>query len=124
NCSKERFYSTPEGAPMLSKHAPHDDIDPVSGRTPALARPVAAIRAALNGIDRVLIVVVGVLLVGVLSVVSLQVVMRYVFNAPTVWSEELATLLFVWFVMLGIGPVLKHQEHIMVEVLTELPYAW
>jgi TRAP-type C4-dicarboxylate transport system permease small subunit len=82
------------------------------------------VKSLLSAIDRLLIVIVGILLVAVLAVVSLQVVMRYVFNAPTVWSEELATLLFVWFVMLGIGPVLKHQEHIKVEVLTELPSIW
>lgn len=107
---------------MPSKHV-QGIADPSNpAEAPPFNRLVTAVKAVLNGIDRLLILVVGTLLVAVLAVVALQVIMRYFFHAPTVWSEELATLLFVWFVMLGIGPVLKHQEHIRVEVLTELPF--
>lgn len=72
-------------------------------------------------LDRALLCITGALLFLVLVVVLLQVIMRYVFHAPTVWSEELATLLFVWFVMLGIPTALHHRQHIRVEVLTEIP---
>lgn len=54
----------------------------------------------LDILDRVLMWVAGGLLCLMVSVVLLQVAMRYVFNAPTAWSEELATLLFVWMTML------------------------
>lgn len=78
----------------------------------------------LSIIDRMLMATSGLLLLGVVVVVVLQVAMRYMFNAPTVWSEELATLMFVWFVLLGIPVALRHQEHIRVEIITELPFRW
>lgn len=78
-------------------------------------------RRVLNLLDKALVAVAGALLAAVTFTVLLQVTMRYVFNAPTSWSEELATLLFVWLVMIGIPPVLRHGQHIKVDVLAELP---
>lgn len=79
------------------------------------------IKRALRLLDKALIIVSGVLLVAVTATVLLQVTMRYIFNAPTSWSEELATVLFVWLVMLGIPTALRHGQHIKVDVLAELP---
>lgn len=36
---------------------------------------------------------------------------RYLFNAPLVWSDELATVLFIWLSMLGSVVALRRGEH-------------
>ncbi|MFO1271759.1 MAG: TRAP transporter large permease subunit [Rubrivivax sp.] len=45
----------------------------------------------------------GILLAGVVS--------RYVFNAPLTWSDELASILFLWLAMLGAVIALRRGEH-------------
>src|SRR5580692_2562598 len=39
------------------------------------------------------------------------VVARYVFDAPLVWSDELASTLFLWLAMLGAVVALRRGEH-------------
>src|SRR3984957_4848523 len=39
------------------------------------------------------------------------VVARYVFNSPLVWSDELASMLFLWLAMLGAGIAFRRDEH-------------
>ena len=39
------------------------------------------------------------------------VVARYVFGHPLVWSDELASILFLWLAMLGAVIALSHDEH-------------
>ena len=39
------------------------------------------------------------------------VVSRYVFNAPLTWSDELASILFLWLAMLGAVIALRRDEH-------------
>ena len=44
-----------------------------------------------------------ILLAGVIS--------RYIFNAPLAWSDELASILFLWLAMLGAVIALRRDEH-------------
>lgn len=46
---------------------------------------------------------IGVLLGGVVS--------RYVFREPLVWSDELASILFLWLAMLGAVTAFRRAEH-------------
>ena len=62
-----------------------------------LAALVEAVAALL------VLVEVGVLLAGVVA--------RYVFHAPIVWSDELASILFLWLSMLGAVVALRRGEH-------------
>ena len=36
---------------------------------------------------------------------------RYVFHNPLIWSDELASILFLWLSMLGAVIALRHGEH-------------
>ncbi|MFO1218013.1 MAG: TRAP transporter large permease subunit [Burkholderiaceae bacterium] len=45
----------------------------------------------------------GILLAGVVA--------RYVFNSPLTWSDELASILFLWLAMLGAVIALRRGEH-------------
>lgn len=49
--------------------------------------------------------------------VSLGVLLRYVFNSPLTWGEELIVTLFVWTVMLGIPSALRAHMHLRIDVL-------
>ncbi len=75
-----------------------------------------AIRDVTNGIVRWLIIV----LMFVMTVtVSLQIVFRYVFNAPLGWSEEIARFSFVWVSFFGASALMRVREHINVTVFTD-----
>jgi len=39
------------------------------------------------------------------------VIARYVFNHPLVWSDELASILFLWLAMLGAVIAFRRDEH-------------
>ena len=45
------------------------------------------------------------------------VVSRYVFNAPLTWSDELASILFLWLAMLGAVIALRRGEHMRLTTL-------
>ena len=78
-----------------------------------------AVRRVLSGAERVLFVISGVAISLVSAVLVLQVFMRYVLNSPTVWSEEFATLAFVWCVMCAIPVAVRRSEHIAVTLLVD-----
>ena len=60
---------------------------------------------------------VGILLVGV--------VMRFVFNRPLVWGDELAGMMFLWLAMLGAVLALWNGEHMRLTTLaTRMPPRW
>ena len=44
------------------------------------------------------------------------VVWRYVLNTPLTWSDELASTLFLWMVMLGSAVALRRGEHMRLEL--------
>ena len=47
----------------------------------------------------------------------LQVICRYVFNSPLVWSEELARYLFVWVGLVGAGAAVRTGGHFGLDLL-------
>lgn len=54
-----------------------------------------------NGIDRVCRFLAKLAFVGMILVVTLQIVARYGLRAPPVWTEELARYLMIWGGLLG-----------------------
>ncbi|GAB4059343.1 TRAP transporter small permease [Uliginosibacterium sediminicola] len=77
-------------------------------------RPLALLIAAFD-------VAVGWALVAELvvmvSIVSIQVVLRYLFNSSIDWADELARLCFVWSIFTAIPLGLKGGAHIGIEML-------
>jgi tripartite ATP-independent transporter DctM subunit len=100
------------------------------------AAPVALERAGLGSaathhwskasgrLDRVLACVTEIpaaILVAVEIVVLLAgVISRYVFNRPLTWSDELASILFLWLAMLGAVIALRRAEHMRLGFLVSL----
>lgn len=49
---------------------------------------------------------------GIVAIIFYAVVMRYVFQHPPFWAEELSRFIFIWIIMLGAVLVTREQSHI------------
>ena len=82
--------------------------DPV--RLPA--SPVAAWARKLERFaGRVLEVPAALLVLAEICVLLAGVIGRYVFHHPLIWSDELASMLFLWLAMLGSAVAFQRGEH-------------
>ena len=54
--------------------------------------------------------------------VTFEVVMRYVLTMPTVWVDEVSRIFQVWATYLAIAYVLKHRQHIIIDVAFRKPH--
>lgn len=54
------------------------------------------------------------------SVVILNVILRYGFRSGLFWVEEVATTSFIWSVFVGAAAVYKHKMHIGIDLITQL----
>lgn len=83
-----------------------------------IPQPARMESGLLARVDRVVSVVAiaGFSLMAI--VIAVQVLARYIWNSPTVWSEELAISLFVWSTMLAIPLGLRRGEHLTLDVVS------
>jgi TRAP-type C4-dicarboxylate transport system permease small subunit len=61
---------------------------------------------------------IGVGLMGI--ILFYQIIMRYLFNTPLSWSEELARYMYVWVCFIGLGYCVRHHTNIRMEALQKL----
>jgi len=66
---------------------------------------------AQEGLGRLLGVPVALLVAAEIAVLLAGVVARYVFHHPLVWSDEIASILFLWLAMLGSAVAFHCGEH-------------
>lgn len=66
--------------------------------------------------------VINVLLftfVGIMLVITFfQILSRFVFRIPIVWSEEVIRMSFVWLIFLGSAMAIKENSHLSLDLLT------
>ena len=86
---------------------------------------LSVIARAITAFNRRLFQITVWLMAIVVPVMLYEVVMRYFFNAPTVWGMELAVLLFGPYFLFG-GPWLLHLKgHVALDLLRQrLSAAW
>jgi len=53
--------------------------------------------------------------------ITYEVVMRYVFTAPTIWVDEVSRVMQVWAAYLGAAFVFKHRKMITIEIILKDP---
>jgi len=79
------------------------------------APPASAAGRALRALDRGVSLVVefaaAALLVAEVVLLGASTTARYVFGNPFAWSDELATLIFIWLAVLGAAVALRRGEH-------------
>ena len=77
------------------------------GWTAAIDRAIGAVVEPIAAL--LVLVEIGILAAGVFT--------RYVMRQPLVWTDELATILFLWLAMLGAVVAYRRNEHIRLSVL-------
>lgn len=71
------------------------------------------------GLARAETVALGLLVLAMTGATLAQVIARYLFNAPLIWSEEAARYLFVWVAMIGGALAVRQGGHYMLTALVE-----
>ena len=85
--------------------------DPMNG---GLLLFIKRINAAVESvISRVLLI----LIVALITVVTIQVLNRWFFQSPLLWTVDVSLLLLVWSVLLGAALGVRHGAHYVVDVL-------
>ncbi len=80
---------------------------------------LAALVAGITALNRAAFYLAIALIYLIAPVLLIDVVMRYAFNAPTVWGMELATLLFGPYFLLA-GPYVLHLKgHVAMDLLRQ-----
>jgi TRAP-type C4-dicarboxylate transport system permease small subunit len=75
------------------------------------------IKKIYDRINTTLTIVMAVFLIIAVLAIGAQVFTRYVLNFTPPWTEELARYSNIWITMLGIGVVLRRNEHIKLDFL-------
>ncbi|WP_087720609.1 TRAP transporter small permease subunit [Salinicola salarius] len=78
------------------------------------------IHAYVNGITRLNIFLgrwVAYLIFVIFLLLIFEVFMRYLFSAPTSWTNELGQMLFGLYIVLSGGYVMAHRGHVNVDLL-------
>ncbi len=84
--------------------------------------PVGAVERVLG---RVMEAVAAVLVVAEVVILLMGVVSRFVFDRPLVWSDEFASLLFLWLAMVGAAIALNRSAHMQLSTVTAMmPPPW
>jgi len=83
-------------------------LDPASAG-PQDSRPV-----------RLILAVASILVAATVALSFAQVILRYVFNNPQSWAEEVGRYLFVWITFLGSAVAFSRDTHIKVDAVAAL----
>src|SRR6478752_1467091 len=91
------------------------DVDMGHGHGHVPARPAADRPRWLAGLDTFLGFLIeipaAILVLTEIVVLLAGVIGRYVFHSPIIWSDELASILFLWLAMLGAVVAFRRAEH-------------
>src|SRR5690606_1323172 len=101
--------------------AGEEPLPPVAPDLPVPSREPAALRAlgwTIAWVNKAAMAVAAASLLVSVALIGWSIVMRYVFNRPPVWVDEVIGFLLVGIVMLAAADVLRRGEHIGVDVLT------
>lgn len=78
-----------------------------------------AIAAYINGVTKInewVGRIIALLVFPMFIFILIEVFLRYLFNSPTVWTNELTQLIFGCYMVLSGGYVLAHRGHVNVDI--------
>ena len=81
------------------------------------ALPVGVASRVDRAFGLALEIATALLVVAEIVILFVGIVARYAFNRPLIWSDELASLLFLWLAMLGAVLALRRGEHMRMTAL-------
>lgn len=74
----------------------------------------------INYLEKIITFLASASILGIVVIVFLNVVMRYIFNTGLTWSDEVSVNLFVWFIFLGGILAAIEKMHLKVDIFTNL----
>ena len=77
-------------------------------------------KALRNILDKCLSGLAGLSLIVMTVLTTYQVITRYVFNAPSTWSEELVGYLFAWSTMFGAAAITGERGHMNIPIVVDM----
>lgn len=64
----------------------------------------------------------GAMVLAITGIVFYEIFVRYLFDAPTLWAQDVSVYLLLWVAFLGLAPAEKSGQHIRIDlVYTRLP---
>jgi tripartite ATP-independent transporter DctM subunit len=99
---------------------------PQGGMTPDVTRPKGWLTSLERILGTLVEIPVAILVVAEIAILFAGVVARYGLHRPLVWSDELASILFLWLAMLGSVVAFRRGEHMRMTALvaTAGPRMW
>ena len=77
-------------------------------------------KALRNLLNNILNILAGLSLTVMVVLTTYQVITRYVFNAPSTWSEELVGYMFGWATMFGAALCTGERAHMNIPILVDM----
>ena len=77
-------------------------------------------KALRNLLNTILNVLAGLSLTVMVVLTTYQVITRYVFNAPSTWSEELVGYMFGWATMFGAAICTGERAHMNIPIVVDM----
>ncbi len=101
--------TAPPAASLHSSAAP-----PWQGPPTALTRLAGRMETVLG---RMVEIPVALLVAAEIVILFAGVLSRYVWHSPLIWSDELASILFLWLAMLGAAVAFRRGEHMRMNIV-------
>src|ERR1700680_568452 len=92
-------------------------VQETSVELPRLAGMAGALQKAEQWLGSMVAAVAALLVVAEIIVLFTGVSARYLFQKPIIWSDELASILFLWLAMLGAVVAFQRGEHMRTTAL-------
>jgi TRAP-type C4-dicarboxylate transport system permease small subunit len=83
-------------------------------------KAIAVVEQFWKIVDKVFYWLSVLTLSGMTILIVIQVILRFVFNAPLAWTEELARYLFIWMTFVVGVVAARRGQHIGVELLVNM----
>jgi tripartite ATP-independent transporter DctM subunit len=93
-------------------------MEPHAGALPD-GTPARVLRLAEKALGMMAEVPAALLVVAEIGVLFSGVLSRYVLHTPLVWVDELASLLFIWLIMLGAAVAFRRGSHMRMTALVD-----
>lgn len=79
-----------------------------------------------HALNRLFILLAGLLAVAICAIIFYDVLMRNAFDAPTIWALDVSRFLLVYLFFLALAPALETGGHVSVDILEQWvsPQAW
>src|SRR5215217_5362497 len=102
---------------MAQVQAAPDETSFISGRSASKDFWVAKVERVLAAMVEI---PVAILVAAEIAILFAGVVSRYVLHRPLVWSDELASILFLWLAMLGAVIAFRRNEHMRMTAIVAM----